>query len=122
MGWFRFVVSSQPADITSLSVVSWRLSHRAPPLWIGSSFRFLYTLGWASNSEEFLQLLNKLGADPLKEWEEFDYDGFERPGTHVYRGWFLFSGEIAHGLVERIKGTERTFRYGFTSSFPNGQG
>ena len=45
--------------------------------------------------EEFLKLLDDLGADSRKEWEAFDYD-FERENSpdHLYGGWFLFCGEL----------------------------
>ena len=70
--------------------------------------------------EEFLQLLERLGADRLKEWEAFDYDPFEKPDTHLCGGWFIFCGEIIKGQDQHLQGTGRNFRYCFTSSFPNG--
>lgn len=69
--------------------------------------------------EEFLLLLKKLGADPLKEWEAFDYEsGSEYPRNHLYGGWFVFSGEL---VQEGKRDLERQpFSYWFTTNFPNG--
>jgi hypothetical protein len=67
--------------------------------------------------EDFLRLLEELGADPLKEWEAFDYDfGRENLKSHLYGGWFLFCGELVDGAEKR---PERPgFSYWFTTSFP----
>lgn len=70
-------------------------------------------------SDEFLRLLQDLGADPLKEWEAFDFDfGPWNPDRHVYGGWFLFCGELIQDSGE--KWNSEPFSYQFTSSFPNG--
>jgi hypothetical protein len=69
--------------------------------------------------EEFLRLLKELGADPLKEWEAFDYDfvlGSRQ--NHLYGGWFLFSGELIEGVDERPAQEQQTFAHWFTTSFP----
>jgi hypothetical protein len=67
--------------------------------------------------KEFLRLLNELGADPLKEWEAFDYDFEPSPQHHLYGGWFLFSGEIIEGGANRAE--SKPFSHWFTISFPN---
>lgn len=72
--------------------------------------------------ETFLQFLNKLGADPLKEWEAFDYN-FEpkNPRKRVlYGGWFLFVGELVEGLNKRPAPAQQGFAHWFTTSFPAG--
>jgi hypothetical protein len=69
-------------------------------------------------SDEFLQLLDDLGADPLKEWEAFDLDFGSNPDRHVYGGWFLFCGELLQD--SREKRNSEPFSYKFTTSFPNG--
>jgi hypothetical protein len=41
--------------------------------------------------QEFLRLLNELGADASRDWEAFDYNfGPDNPHIHLYGGWFLF--------------------------------
>jgi len=72
--------------------------------------------------ETFLQFLNKLGADPLKEWEAFDYN-FEpkNPRKRVlYGGWFLFVGELVEGFDKRPEPAQQGFAHWFTTSFPAG--
>src|SRR4030095_4599873 len=51
MGWFS-IRCLQPARWHNIFIRSLLrcLGHKALPLWIGSSLRFLYTMGWASNS------------------------------------------------------------------------
>jgi len=67
--------------------------------------------------ESFLLFLNKLGVDPGKEWEAFDYAFESSPEHHLYGGWFLFSGEIVEGAT--IRPEAKPFSYWFTTSFPN---
>jgi hypothetical protein len=70
-------------------------------------------------TQEFLSLLNEVGADPSKEWEAFDYDfGPESRNRHMYGGWFLFSGILVEGAEARP--TPAPFFHWFTTSFPNG--
>jgi hypothetical protein len=68
---------------------------------------------------EFLQFLKELGANPLREWEAFDYD-FDsgNPNKHLYGGWFLFVGELVAGVDKPPKHAMETFTYWFTTSFP----
>ena len=72
--------------------------------------------------EEFLQFLNELGVDPLKEWEAFDYDfDPKKPRKDVlYGGWFLFAGELVEGFDKRPWPAQKGFAYWFTTSFPAG--
>lgn len=73
--------------------------------------------------EEFLKLLDSLGADARKELEAFDYDfGPENPPNHLYGGWFVFCGELISGDEKQpeLEFGETAFAYWFTSSFPNG--
>jgi hypothetical protein len=67
---------------------------------------------------EFLELLKKLGVDPLKEWEAFDYEASDVPSKHLYGGWFLFCGQLVEGGDERLSLAEQNFVHWFTSSFP----
>jgi hypothetical protein len=71
---------------------------------------------------EFLQFLNELGVDPLKEWEVFDYNfDPKNPRKHVlYGGWFLFVGELVEGLDKRPELAQQSFAHWFTTSFPTG--
>jgi len=71
---------------------------------------------------EFLQFLNELGVDPLKEWEVFDYNfDPKKPRKHVlYGGWFLFVGELVEGLNKRPAPAQQGFAHWFTTSFPAG--
>jgi hypothetical protein len=68
---------------------------------------------------EFLQFLKELGANPLREWEVFDYD-FDcgNPNKHLYGGWFLFVGELVKGDDKPPKHAMEAFTYWFTTSFP----
>jgi hypothetical protein len=66
--------------------------------------------------EQFLLLLDKLGVDPGKELEAFDYDFESSPQHHMYGGWFLFSGEIIDGAT--IRPGAKPFSHWFTTSFP----
>ena len=69
--------------------------------------------------EEFLHLLNQLGANSLKEWEAFEYGiADENPKTWLYGGWFLFCGKLIEGTDHRPK-QPKPFAFWFTSSFPN---
>ena len=72
--------------------------------------------------EKFFQLLKELGADPLKEWELFDYNfDSKRPHKHVlYGGWFLFVGELVEGVDKRPEPAPQGFAHRFTTSFPAG--
>jgi hypothetical protein len=72
--------------------------------------------------KDFLQFLNQLGIDPLKEWEAFDYDfGPEISPSHLYGGWFLFSGELVAGQDKTPeRSPQQAFGHWFTSSFPTG--
>jgi hypothetical protein len=73
-------------------------------------------------AETFLQFLNELGADPLKEWEAFDYDfDPKNPRKRVlYGGWFLFVGELVEGFDKRPEPAQQGFAHWFTTSFPAG--
>jgi hypothetical protein len=73
--------------------------------------------------EEFVQFLNELGADPLKELEVFDhnFDSKHPYKTRVfYGGWFLFVGEIVEGVDKRPESEPQGFVHWFTTSFPAG--
>ena len=70
--------------------------------------------------DSFLTLLTKLGVDPAKELEAFDYDFTDAEGMHSYGGWFLLCGEIAEGAQWRPKTEAGSFAYWFTDSFPSG--
>jgi hypothetical protein len=72
--------------------------------------------------EEFLQFLNELGVDPLKEWEVFEYnfDPKNRRKHVLYGGWFLFVGELVEGLDKRPEPAQQGFAHWFTTSFPAG--
>jgi hypothetical protein len=72
--------------------------------------------------EEFLQFLNDLGVDPLKEWEAFNYDfDPKKPRKLVlYGGWFLFAGELVEGFEKRPEPAQNGFSNWFTTSFPAG--
>jgi hypothetical protein len=72
--------------------------------------------------EEFLQFLEELGVDPLKEWEAFGYNfDPKNPRKQVlYGGWFLFAGELVEGFDKRPEPRHTTFSYWFTNSFPAG--
>jgi hypothetical protein len=72
--------------------------------------------------EKFLQFLNELGADQLKEWEIFGYNFDPKtPRKHVlYGGWFLFVGELVEGFDRRPEPAQRGFAHWFTNSFPAG--
>lgn len=70
--------------------------------------------------KEFLRLLSELGADPLKEWEAFDYNCDSNVQNHLYGGWFLFAGELVEGIDERPSRDQGAFSYWFTTSFPKG--
>src|ERR1700680_3866651 len=70
--------------------------------------------------DEFLRFLEKLGIDPIKEWEAFDYDfGPDYPPRRLYGGWFLFCGELVEGFDEGAEAKPDSFA-GFTTSFPAG--
>jgi hypothetical protein len=70
-------------------------------------------------SERFIQLLNDLGVDPLKEWEAFDCDSYETNGDHLYGGWFVFCGELIDGLdFKPPHELSERCEYWFTTSFP----
>jgi len=68
---------------------------------------------------EFRTLLDRLGADPKKEWEAYELGSCPtKPNHHLYGGWFLFCGELTEGAEAQAEGLPFTFR--FTTSFPNG--
>jgi hypothetical protein len=68
---------------------------------------------------EFKTLLDRLGADPTKEWETYELGSCTtKPNHRLYGGWFLFCGELVEGIAARSEGL--LFSYGFTTSFPNG--
>jgi hypothetical protein len=67
--------------------------------------------------EAFLQILRKLGVNPLVEWQAFDYDfGLERQ-EHIYGGWFLFCGELIGTLEDRPAAEDQPFSFWFTTKF-----
>lgn len=69
--------------------------------------------------QDFLDLLGRLGIDPLKEWEAFGTDfGRSGPDRHLYGGWFLFCGKIVQESTRDWD--ERPFSWHFTDSFPKG--
>jgi hypothetical protein len=72
--------------------------------------------------KEFCDLLEKLGVNPLREWEAFDYDeiGPSNPKIHSYGGWFLFVGELVEGFDEKLGREPSSSSYLFTTSFPTG--
>jgi hypothetical protein len=72
--------------------------------------------------EEFLLILKKLGVDPLKEWEAFDYNFDPKtPRKNVLcGGWFVFAGQLVEGLNKRPESEQEQFAYWFTTSFPVG--
>ena len=69
--------------------------------------------------DEFMMLLNRLGADSTKEWEPYELGPWDaKPNHRLYGGWFLFCGEIVEGASVQAEGLP--FSYRFTTSFPNG--
>ena len=69
---------------------------------------------------QFRDLLSRIGADPTKELEAFDYDFGVEKSTALYGGWFVFVGEILEGKGWRPPTIEEQFSYWFTNSFPTG--
>jgi len=68
--------------------------------------------------DEFKTLLDRLGADPIKEWETFELGPCNtKPNHRLYGGWFLFCGELVEGADVQSEGPPFSFR--FTTSFPN---
>lgn len=68
--------------------------------------------------EEFKTLLDRLGADPTKEWEAHDLGQCTtKPNHRLYGGWFLFCGELLEGAD--VKACGQPFSFRFTTSFPN---
>jgi hypothetical protein len=69
--------------------------------------------------DEFIALLDRLGADPLKEWEAYELGpSTTKPDHRLYGGWFLFCGELVEG--PGLQGDVLPFSFGFTKSFPDG--
>ena len=64
---------------------------------------------------DFLTLLDRLGIDPLKEGEAFEY-GPEPSGKHLYGGWFYFIGKMDVQGESQIEGNG--FSYFIGTSFP----
>jgi hypothetical protein len=67
-----------------------------------------------------LALLERLGIDPLKEWEAYSF-GDAVEGRIPYGGWFVFVGEWSpaskcRNIQESGKQPES---FSFTDSFPN---
>jgi hypothetical protein len=70
--------------------------------------------------EEFLSLLQRVGANPSREFEAFDLgSGTEYPERHQYGGWFVLRGRIVEGADWRPEGRQQQFTYWFTDSFPS---
>lgn len=68
---------------------------------------------------EFKMLLDRLGADPNKEWEAYELGTCTtKPNYRLYGGWFLFCGKLIEGADAQTDGLPFSFR--FTTSFPNG--
>jgi hypothetical protein len=68
--------------------------------------------------DEFKAMLDRLGADPLKEWETYELGPCtSKPKHRLYGGWFLFCGELVEGADVQSEGLPFSFR--FTISFPN---
>src|SRR4029077_10457106 len=68
---------------------------------------------------EFKTLLDRLGADPTKEWEVYELGSCTtKPNHRLYGGWFLFCGELVDGTDAQAEGLP--FSFHFTESFPNG--
>jgi hypothetical protein len=65
-----------------------------------------------------LALLDRLGVDPLKEWEVYFW-GEEIDGLIPYGGWFAFVGEWSPNRtgMECLDPSKEAFS--FTDSFPN---
>ena len=69
--------------------------------------------------DEFKTLLDRLGADPTKEWEAYELGPCTAKIDHrLYGGWFLFCGELVAGDDDQAVG--QPFSFCFTTSFPNG--
>jgi hypothetical protein len=83
----------------------------------------LYCRNFATQREliypqEFKSLLDRLGADPTKEWEVYELGpDATNPNQWLYGGWFLFCGELTEGAELHAEG--RPFSFRFTTSFPN---
>lgn len=69
----------------------------------------------------FVSFLKKLGVDPLKEWEAFNYDFDAKTSRKLslYGGWFLFVGQLLDSL-DNPPPLQDGFAYWFTTSFPTG--
>jgi hypothetical protein len=72
-------------------------------------------------TREFLDLLERIGADPCKELEVFDLGrASEDSGHRLYGGWFPFCGAIIEGGDWRPEHKPKSFTYWITDSFPSG--
>ena len=68
--------------------------------------------------KEFKTLLVRIGIDPFKEWEAFEFDqGIAESKRRVYGGWFLFCGELVEG--KDMHALDLPFSFCFSTSFPN---
>ena len=68
---------------------------------------------------ELLLLLERLGIDPLKEWEAYSC-GVEINGHIEYGGWFVFVGEWSAKNLAKGSGSPTEYtEFFFTDSFPN---
>ena len=71
--------------------------------------------------KEFLELLERIGADPHKELEAFDLGpSSDDSPLRLYGGWFVFCGTIADGVNWRPEHKPESFTYWVTDSFPSG--
>lgn len=73
--------------------------------------------------QAFLDLLDRLGIDPMKESEVYDIAAVPiRPKVHYYGGWFHFFGRVSSlsdGLPERVAVND-SFSYTFDASYAPG--
>jgi len=69
----------------------------------------------------FKAVLERLGIDPSKEGEAFEY-GPVADGCHLYGGWFYFAGEmVTAGEYNCNAPDSHHFDYFFTQSHPNAE-
>jgi hypothetical protein len=69
---------------------------------------------------DLLVLLERLGIDPLKEWEAYSF-GDAIKGHIPYGGWFVFVGEWSPASTRRkiLESGKQPESFSFTDSFPN---
>src|SRR5258706_4992701 len=69
--------------------------------------------------DEFLTLLNELGADPLKDVGAFIYECDPGQSHNPCGGYFVFVGELLEGGAWRPQHRPGAFTFWFTPHFPH---